>query len=636
MKILSVRILGEPFRSLAANKTYEFNRSYRPDRLSTKVLAGLNGSGKSNFLELFSEIFYYLEICNLSTVSNTEKLGRNFGFEIEYLLPADKIKISSLFQQELESSAETYINNNLPLTKYTRDEFESIYNSEIEEIIINELDDRCKDLLNDGYLHIRIIKKLGDQQDLKLEDLLSFSLIKHGDISSVQVKENVNLLLPKRVIAYTSGQNELLSNPYYKIKYHYFKEFADNKHHTEREIAEENRLFFLDYSNNFSIFIANMLLASSQKLDYLTGVMNISGLKSFRITINLVDVYKKAIPVSDRLIDHLQKLKYCASSWVRRKQDKEDLLVLDYFVTEATKTAFRFYFQTAFNLFKVFYELEILNLHLVKRDTRSLMLRVHKQFNFSDELPKGDPSRLVFRLEQILITKKTLDTKERQVYYKGLSDGEHQFNEVIGTALMMEQEGCLFLMDEPDTHFNPKWRAKMIEMLNYVTALSFSNKERAKIDTHGNQIKNSNGKVVKEIYSVPKLVRRQEIIITTHSPFVISDSQKEDVYKFDKVDGSVTFINPKIETYGASVGLLLQEIFDRKISISDLSNFDMDEWRQEFMALMSSGKLKLKTEKIQQKINEVKNHLIDFGESIEKFDLYSFIRQIEQEIAKRK
>ena len=146
----------------------------------------------------------------------------------------------------------------------------------------------------------------------------------------------------------------------------------------------------------------------------------------------------------------------------------------------------------------------------------------------------------------------------------------------------MEHDGCLFLMDEPDTHFNPIWRSKMIEMLNYVTAYSFD----------------SNGK--------PEKVRNQEIIITTHSPFVIGDSQTEDVYKFEKQNGIVSFVNPKIETYGASIGLLLQEIFDRKISISDLSNSDLDDLRKEIKKLDTDEAKKAK-------VDEIKIKLLGFG-----------------------
>lgn len=297
-------------------------------------------------------------------------------------------------------------------------------------------------------------------------------------------------------------------------------------------------------------------------------------------------------------------------------------------VTDATKNAFEYHFTNAFNLFKAFYDLEILNLFLVKKDTRNLMLRVHKDYNFSDELPKPDPSRLIFRIEKIWVNK-TIDSvtsRTKNVYYKALSDGEHQFNEVIGTILMMDEENCLFLMDEPDTHFNPMWRAKMIKLLNYVAATKFEEREKLKLDLNGKILLDMNKKPVKENYLFPVQVRNQEVIITTHSPFIISDSQTEDVYKFEKVDNQVHYDNPKsIETYGASIGLLLKEIFDREISISDLANYDIEILRSAFLKLATKRE-------IHQKIEETKAKLLDFGESIEKFDLYSFLREMEREI----
>lgn len=114
--------------------------------------------------------------------------------------------------------------------------------------------------------------------------------------------------------------------------------------------------------------------------------------------------------------------------------------------------------------------------------------------------------------------------------------------------------------------------------------------------------------------------------------FVVNNSQKEDAYKFDKINGKATYLNPKIQTYGASVGLLLQEIFDRKISISDLSHFNLSEWRQAFMLLLTSGEIQPRINEIRHKINEVKNHLIEFGESVEKFDLFTFISQVEKDV----
>jgi len=548
MKLISVKILGNDFRSLTANKLYKFNYSFRNDRLSTKIFAGLNGSGKSNFLELFSEIFYYLEIYHLPMVGNAEKSNKNFGFEIEYFLSLS---------------------------------------DENKKLLLGEV-------IEDKFIQVRIIKNLDDWPKFSIKKLSE-------DGYSIGVTEFTNLLLPTKVIAYTSGQNELLSNPYHKIKYHYFKEFSNQKEFSEIPLTQSHRLFFLDYSTNFSIFIANMLLANEKKLLYLKKVLNINNLNAFRITINMVDVYRKAIPVSDTLLTNINKLKLCATSWIEKRIDKENLLIIDYLVDDATKEAFAFHFTTAFNLFNVFYELEIMNLFLVRKDTRNLMLKVHKSYNFSDELPKPDPSRLVFRIEKIIINKtvEQAEEKTKNIYYKALSDGEHQFNEVIGTILMMEQEGCLFLIDEPDTHFNPKWRAKLIAMFNYMAAEAFSNDDAI------------------------KKVRTQEIIITTHSPFVVSDSSSDDVYRFTKTNGVVEYDNPIIQMYGASISLILEEIFEKGEIISEMAIKELEEMVKNITTL----------DQLRHVIDRLNS---EFGDSVEKFDLFSKLNAIKREIENHK
>ncbi len=541
MKLLSVTILGEPFRILKNIKPYKFNENQHTNRLSTKVFAGKNGSGKSIFLELIAEIFYYLEIYHLKESSEFEKKGQNIGFEIEYSLP---------FQVAVKGDPE-------PI-EHTEEDY---------------------------YIRIR---KEPDQ-------LPEFSWKKMSEKNFMRTDENTQLLLPSKVIAYSSGQNELLSNPFYKMKYHYFIEIEKNNPKDINNMADNDRMFFLDYTSNFSIFISNFLLGEKQKLNYLKTFLKVDDIHSFRITINFVNYKKNKIPLNETLKKNIEKLKYCATSWFQRTQGKEDLLMLDYRVNQSTHEAFKFHFGSSFELFKTFYELEILNLNLVPVDTRGLILKAHKSLNLSDEMPKPDPSRLIFRIERIRLNKFVEEGKPpKTIYYKGLSDGEHQFNEVIGSVMMMEQEGCLFLMDEPDTHFNPKWRAKMIEMLNYVTASSYDDK--------GN----------------PEYIRKQEIIITTHSPFVISDSQREDVYKFD---GGL-FENPELQTYGGSAGMLLETIFDRDISISDFSNDELVKLKEGIKTL--------------DDIQKAKKELLKFGESVEKFDAYSFLQSKEEEFKNQK
>lgn len=545
MKIKSVKILGDNFRSLAANKLYEFNVSFREDRLSTKVFAGLNGSGKSNFLELFSEIFYFLEIYHLNTVSEEEKSSKNFGFEIEYFLPYKS-----------------------PSVKIGKAEASISYDK-----------------------HIKIVKPLGDKPE--------FSVSLDGSTFE-RIDENTQLLLPKKIIAYTSGQNELMSNPYYKLKYHYFKAF-ENKGKIEKgeELAENHRLFFLDYNANFSIFIANILLGEETKAKILKKVLQIENLVSFRITLNTDDLFKKVLPVSENIAENLEKLKCCASLWKEKKVGKYNLLILDFSIDEAIKDTFKFHFKNAFSLFKVFYELEIFNLYLVNSTTRRQIINANKTLNISDEMPKPNPSRLVFRIEKIIISKVLEESKsEKDIYYKALSDGEHQFNEVVGTVMMMQDEGCLFLMDEPDTHFNPQWRAKFIKTLNLAAANSY--------DSDGNITK----------------VRNQELILTTHSPFVISDSFSQDVYKFEKVNGLVQFTSPNFQVYGTSVSIILDEIFERSEGISEMAKKELIDMVENIQTM---GDLKNVVERLNR----------DFGDSVEKFDLFSKLRNIKDELEKR-
>ncbi|AZQ59864.1 restriction system-associated AAA family ATPase [Maribacter sp. MJ134] len=542
MRIRSIEILGNSFRSLKPNQRFEFNNSKDTKQLSTKIFAGLNGSGKSNFLELFSEVFYYLELYHLPSASEEDRLGKSFGFIIEYYLPYVSVQTG-------------------------------IHNQDEEQYLV------------------RISKKLGEHPEFSLH------FNKEKDSRRVDYtgpEGETKDILPKKVIAYTSGQNELLSNPYHKVRYHYFKQLeGDKQKGPNHNPMEKNTLFFMDYESNFSVFICNMLLAKKVNLDYYKNILAVEGLNNFRITLNLIDYKNKNVALGYRLQKELQSLKLCATTYYEEESKTGFIskVILDYKVNQATIEAFKFHFKNAFDLFKVFYEFDTLNLHTVPVMTRKLIMNAHKTLNLSDEMPKVDPSSLIFRIEKITVDK-IIDRAEneiKEIFYKSLSDGEHQFSQVIGSVLMMEEPGCLFLFDEPNTHFNPMWRAKMISILNKITGVEFDSNKRV------------------------SRVRQQEVILTTHSPFVISDSFKENVYKFE----NGIFTNPELQTHGSSITFLLELIFNRDISISDFSN-------EKLIQLKESLQTK-------EDIARVKRSLLEFGESIEKFDVYSYLMEKEEE-----
>lgn len=543
MKLLRVKILGENFRSLTANIDYDFNETHYEKTLSTKIFAGLNGSGKSNFLELLAEIFYYLERTRLNNTPKSYIENKNFGFELEYILPSSK---KNFWIVENHKKIGEVLNLDKPI------------NTDV---------------------HVRIKKDLEGFLEM------TYSLIDEDNF--ITVIDNFSDFLPQQIIAYTSGENELLSNPFIRLRYHYFSEMMNSQND-----FFNHRFYFLDQESNYAIFVANMLLGQPYPLKYIKDIFKIDDLYSFRITFNYKHNTKVASKIFEQKLHLLEPLKACATSW--REDIIKKCLVLDFVITQASHDAFRYYYKTAFELFQTLYELQSLNLLAEKQDVRKFVINASKTINISDELSKSDPSDWVFRIEKIRIKKQGEKDKENPIiYYKSLSDGEHQFNEVIGSVMMMENDGCLFLMDEPETHFNPKWRAKMVEMLNQVSGKDYDDK--------GNALN----------------IRQHEVIMTTHSPFIISDNRKEDVYKFVRKDGNVVLENPEFQTYGASVGFVLETIFDRDITISDFSYDNLQVLKESIKNL--------------DDVKRVKKALLKFGESIEKFDAYNYLMVKEKE-----
>lgn len=599
MKLLRVKILGQNFRSLPANVDYVFNDTYNENKLSTKVFAGLNGSGKSNFLELIAEIFYSLERYILNDSSN----------KILDVQRSELLKELGKYNSDRQPTKYANISNKIDDLNqkifFDRDfNYEIEYHIELKKDVLDKLNlpSLIEDKLNLFKPHDDIYKIVIKKKPDELPEY-SFQELHHE--TNYRIDNNFRDFLPTNIIAYTSGQNELLSNPFIRLRYHYFNELQN----TSLSLYNR-RMYFVDEESNYSIFIANMLLGKEKPLMYLKKIFGVEDLFSFRITVNYKTRNKGDEQFLQNKLGLLEPLKACASSWKNDIDNK--VIVLDFVVNKATHQAFKYYYKSAFQLFQVFYELQSLNLLVDKQDVRKFVVNASKVLNVSDELSKPDPSDLIFRIEKIRIKKVPKRTvsndKNEPIYYKALSDGEHQLNEVIGAVMMMENEGSLFLMDEPDTHFNPKWRAKMVTMLNQVSGNEY--------DQDGN----------------PERIRQHEVIMTTHSPFIISDNQKEDVYKFDRsykpilnaagkevdCDELLNLKNPKHETFGASITLLMKQIFERDITISDYAN-------QELISL------KNKLKDIQaEKIDEIEERLLDFGESIEKFDLYNYLSQIKK------
>lgn len=99
---------------------------------------------------------------------------------------------------------------------------------------------------------------------------------------------------------------------------------------------------------------------------------------------------------------------------------------------------------------------------------------------------------------------------EECVVFRELSEGEQQLLTVLGLLRFTAGEESLFLLDEPDTHLNPRWAVDYLSYLRKFVANA----------THGQNT--------------------SQIILTTHNPMSIAELDREQVQvlRIEKEDGA--------------------------------------------------------------------------------------------------
>ena len=551
MKLLRLKITDlNGFRSLPCGFEHRFRPEWSlQDELAQAndfapfVCAGPNGSGKSNLLEALAAIFYQLEVL---------RVRRSF-------LP------ESLQDEAQEVSPVAY---------------------ELEYLI--KLPKEYRTSGSPTFAHVVVIKEAGGSPWLRWKNHQAFPSGRFA--SSRLTDEERDLLLPQYVLGYSSGENEILSLPFFKMRFVQFDEYWNA---LTRQLSypghPETRLAYLDSGFSQAILLCNLLFQNEATLQPFREDVGIEALSEFRIILrHLIPIEAAQLEAFD-LADEDQKRErrnriqaeararglseseiiQSIDDWVRREiikgnpalsetdepastryrlnvlqllegdetsslvvsalkrcatlsyiDDASDTLVLDYWVNEATRQAFRENFEgSALALFQAFQVLLTLNLYAVS-ETLKTDLYTSTSHYVSETVPTLASDQRIMRFKFVRFTKQGLAAP---MMLKELSDGEHQLLHSLGLCLLFRDTNSLFLLDEPETHFNPDWRANFISRLR--------------------QCLPDNGEFA------------QEMLITTHTPFLISDSKPENVLVFakEKASGAVSIRHPDYNTLGASI-----------------------------------------------------------------------------------
>ncbi len=594
MKLLKLTIDNENgFRSL--QKGFEINFHSLEDREAMEqfrpfCFAGLNGSGKSNVLEALANIFYHLEICVARYLPESFKehfdraLGNPDAYTLEYLISENDAvlvgiaNMTKVFIKKKEGEAPTM---------------------HIEQ--------------NTSWLEGK-----GIMEEVSMKQMMSKDL-------SAPAKQ----YLPDNVVAYSSGENETLSLPFIKSRLVHYDEYIYAVETGIKEYNEpENSLIYIDSNMSQAVLLSNLLFEEVKTmvdgkekdgaLKSFAQDIGIMGLQCFRMNINLATLEKSKISKqvlnaynkyfkknsNDELVivqlleQKIKDLKNCATCFY----ENDDFLALDFYVTPTTKTAFKAYFKDSFELFQLFRLLYELNAYTVEEYVKKEVYE-SKGFYTDWKLPQLIPKSNIFAFTDFFVHKNLSGTKNsKPLLLKEFSDGEHQFIHTMGICIMLKQRRVLLLLDEPETHFNPAWRAKFIKALNDSIAASVP------IPTESFSV----DELKIEVLPAPNnfdYYLQKDILLTSHSPFIISDCLPDNVILFKKnEDGDVTAKKASelgIDTYGTSVNILTNKIFGNKNTIGDFALKKLNDLKEKY-----------KDNKNPEAFIEAVN--IEFGDSIEK------------------
>lgn len=257
--------------------------------------------------------------------------------------------------------------------------------------------------------------------------------------------------------------------------------------------------------------------------------------------IKAADTGRKGIQLTDELEQIIDQLRRVATCW--HLDEKTEVYTFDFYISEETRKAFASFWDTPFVFYKSLHKLALLNDLAIPKSSRERVKKDIKNRKFASRLAEPQQEEMVFGFEEVRFWHE--DEQGGSVDYVSLSDGEHQQALILGAYAMITDRNTLFLLDEPESHFNPKWRVKFVQRMMEMTG-SRDN---------------------------------QELLLTTHAPFVPSDMPREQVliFKRPRESGIVEARAPSIETFGATFDRILETCFEIRPPNSEIAEGRIEE-----------------------------------------------------------
>lgn len=538
MRLLSIKVKGK-FKGLR-DQVFNF------DSADGNIIAliGLNGSGKSQLLELIAETFGYIERSlreDFRTRDWSEDLSIALQYENEIF---DSENVSRTYSITIATNGHVGIHMDGKFLAYRTPQYEGI----IKEILPSQVIGYSSGLNENlqrafmknavQYLDVMNAKRSWRK---RLTDINE----KYYSEGSSYTEANIQKHYDETYLAYRYYRKR------YKGVFPVFDKLSDLVDQFDDGIrpTELPRLRYFNHDTTALMMASIGMMKETEQVSVWRGKQRFSQVKSVKIFYDLRGISHDLAAVED--ISRLVKLVggsdseffSSLSGLTKTSEEFYDRFELDYLAGHITidygyhRVAIREHYSEPRVLFDRLYRLQLLSAQYWMGGTRKCLRS--DRFWGSVKVPQKWKS-------PIQVTSLKLSGEDGLIEFDDLSDGEAQLIQILSMAYIYRDSRTLFLLDEPETHLNPSWRTHFHSYLSHV---------------------------------VPESDTQSQFFISTHSPFMISSLKRENVYKFSRdSDGMIAMGMAQNNTYGASFDVLIKDLFELK---SLISHSVIDEIREQ-------------------------------------------------------
>jgi len=211
--------------------------------------------------------------------------------------------------------------------------------------------------------------------------------------------------------------------------------------------------------------------------------------------------------------------------------------------------------------------------------------------DFFDALESSNVLEILNRID---ITVKKVGV-EQPIKFSHLSEGQQQLLSVIGLVLIAGKDDCLLLLDEPDTHINPKWQRNFVDLLRTYN------------------LNNSNN----------------HIFLATHSPLLVQAYEDEDLLLFRREGQNVVIDSENHEIKNWRIDQVLQSEY---FNISNVRPPSLDNFMKIREEILTKAIVTDDDIRYLKRIDEEEG-MLPSGETLNDFKTMRLLNEVLQQIS---